>query len=110
MANAWRFGCGGAGAPRGRGRAVELAVCPDGSLRPGCNVRLGIEAVRRGLLTECPPEMLDLLEVATYVYAADQAASRGRPEDLGVNWRREMRFRIPVRDPPGGPTGSCWGR
>jgi hypothetical protein len=42
--------------------------------------------------------MLDLLEVATYVYAADQAAARGRPEDLGSAWRREMRFRIPVRD------------
>jgi len=99
VVNAWRFGCGGSGAPAGRGAVVDLAVRPHGNFRPGGNVRLGIEAVRRGLLTECPPEMLDLLEVATYVYAADQAASRGRPEDLGAAWRREMRFRVPVRNP-----------
>ncbi|BCH23558.1 hypothetical protein MesoLjLb_33430 [Mesorhizobium sp. L-8-3] len=45
--------------------------------------------------------LLDLLEVAAYVYCADQQASRGSEKltDVGSGWRRLMRFTIPVRDP-----------
>src|SRR4029077_18177 len=43
----------------------------------------------------------DLLEVAAYVYAADQAVTRGGTVvvDYGDSWRRRFRFEIPVRCP-----------
>jgi hypothetical protein len=99
VANAWRFGCGRAGSPDGDGAAVDLDLRPHDNFAPQGNVRLGIESVRSSLLAECPAALLDLLEVATYVYAADQAAARGTPADLGACWRRTLSFRIPVRDP-----------
>jgi hypothetical protein len=48
-----------------------------------------------------PVALADLLEVATYVYCADQAFSRGgkRIVDYGQGWRRRFRFRIAVRLP-----------
>jgi hypothetical protein len=44
---------------------------------------------------------LDLLEVATYVFSADAAISRGGKTDsrLGSYWRRAIRLKIPVRSP-----------
>lgn len=43
---------------------------------------------------------LDLLEIAAFVFTADQAASRGgdRSFEYGQSWRRNFRFEIPVRD------------
>jgi hypothetical protein len=43
---------------------------------------------------------LDLIDIATYVYCADQAICRGskKDEDLGANWRRNLYFRIPIRE------------
>ena len=40
-------------------------------------------------------------QVATYVYCADQAVTRGGSdvEGAGENWRRKLYFRIPVRNP-----------
>ncbi len=102
MANAWRFGCGGSGIPEGDGKPVSLALYPSNSstaVSQTGNVRLGIESIRRSLLTECPADLLDLLELATYVYVADQVAARGRPTDLGACWRRTLSFRVPVRNP-----------
>lgn len=42
----------------------------------------------------------DLLEIATYVYCADQIVTRGGAgvDNLGANWRRIFYFRIPVRE------------
>src|SRR5262249_38961817 len=42
---------------------------------------------------------LDLLEIAAYVYAADQATTRGGTVriDYGESWYRNFRFEIPVR-------------
>jgi hypothetical protein len=41
------------------------------------------------------------LEIASYVYAADSAISRGGNTDsqLGARWRRKLQFLIPVRQP-----------
>src|SRR5262249_46190508 len=41
------------------------------------------------------------LEIATYVYCADQATSRGGDAQVGMGaaWRRSFRFVIPVRNP-----------
>ena len=65
------------------------------------NARLRIEDVRGPLAKEVPDPLLDLLDVAAYVYAADQAVPRGQPADadLGRRWRRRLFFRVPVRAP-----------
>jgi hypothetical protein len=66
---------------------------------PEPNVRLRIEDVLDGLWREVPDILLGLLDVATYVYSADQAVSRGSDKDVnfGQEWRRRMHFAIPVR-------------
>jgi hypothetical protein len=48
-----------------------------------------------------PEVATDLLEVAAYVYAADQVVTRGgtREFEYGDRWRRHFRFVIPVRRP-----------
>jgi hypothetical protein len=43
----------------------------------GANLALSFEDIRRQLLREIPKQFLDLIEIATYVYCADQVISRG---------------------------------
>jgi hypothetical protein len=47
------------------------------------------------------PVLFDLLEIATYVYCADQATTRGggTAKNYGAKWRRRFQFHIPVRTP-----------
>jgi hypothetical protein len=68
---------------------------------PAANVRLAIEDLRRPLWANVPEAFLDLLDVAAYVYAADQALGRGTPQDagFGARWRRDLVFAVPVRAP-----------
>jgi 7-cyano-7-deazaguanine synthase in queuosine biosynthesis len=65
------------------------------------NVRLQISDISRKLLADIPDILIDLLEVASYVYAADSAIPRGGKVDaqMGKRWRRNFRFVIPVRLP-----------
>src|SRR5262245_33284997 len=65
------------------------------------NVSLQSEDVGRRMLASLPNILADLLEVATYVYAADRMVGRGgkTAPDLGADWRRNLHFVIPVRDP-----------
>ena len=68
------------------------------------NVNLDLEGLSRTLWADPPAPLRDLLDVAVYVYAADQAVERaggGRVdgEEIGAGWRRNFRFRIPVRTP-----------
>ena len=65
------------------------------------NVRLEIEDISRRLLANISDTHADLLEIASYIYAADSAISRGGKTDphLGGQWRRKFRFVIPVRQP-----------
>lgn len=63
------------------------------------NVHLRIEDISRSLMNSIPPQLIDLIEIATFVYVADQSFSRGGAdvEDMGANWRRPLQFEIPVR-------------
>jgi len=85
--------CGGLGGPLA---AEPLRLAIDG---PEKNVFLNIEDVFGHLYCAVPPALNDLLDVAAYVYAADQAVSRGGPADSGERWRRNFVFRVPVREP-----------
>src|SRR5262245_50195003 len=68
---------------------------------PGRNVHLAVEDVRRAMFGDVPAPFLDLIDLAAFVYAADQAVPRGSPEDwgFGAGWRRRLFFRVAVRDP-----------
>jgi len=50
-------------------------------------------------LTHVPARLLDLLEIAAYVYCADRWTDRGSREAVEYHgWGREFRFHIKVRD------------
>src|SRR5262245_29481219 len=89
--------CSGASAkPRGDEKLLTLN-------RHGAsaNVRVEIEDISRRLLANVSDAHADLLDIASYIYAADSAISRGGKVDtqLGALWRRKFRFAIPVRQP-----------
>jgi hypothetical protein len=93
--------CGGVEGPKVLGRTtVQLDLHG-----PLANVKLSISDIARKLLVNIPDRLVDLLEIATYVYAADGAISRGGKTDseMGARWRRTLRFKIPVREP------TLWG-
>jgi hypothetical protein len=64
-------------------------------------VRLRVEHLARRAQAPVPDVEADLLEVAAYVFAADQAVTRGGPVriDYGAAWRRRFRLEVPVRRP-----------
>jgi len=68
---------------------------------PQKNVNCQIKNVCESLKTNIPDLLLDLVEIASYVYTADQAVSRGPNTDPGVGaqWRRHFLFYIAVRRP-----------
>lgn len=89
--------CGGSSAPYpATEQTIRLSVHGD-----DVNVRLRIEDISRTMLSNIPDVLLDLLEVAAYVYCADQRLPRGSDKltDFGRDWRRDMRFTIPLRQP-----------
>ncbi|HMP83723.1 MAG TPA: 7-cyano-7-deazaguanine synthase [Verrucomicrobiota bacterium] len=64
-------------------------------------LRLELEDLHGKLFKPVPKQFEDLLEIATYVYCADQATSRGGldVDTFGGRWRRRFQFHIPVREP-----------
>jgi len=97
MANERAILCGGASGanlPVTSEKAVHLRLW--GGHDP---VALKINDISRPMMANVPPAFLDLVEIATYVYCADQAVTRGGDgvENLGADWRRRLFFRIPVR-------------
>jgi hypothetical protein len=91
----FEFTCGGAEPPAtGRGERRALDVQGDAK-----NINLRITDISRALISNIPDVLLDLLEVAAYVYCADQQTRRGSETltDYAAAWRRERIFQIPVR-------------
>jgi hypothetical protein len=89
--------CGGLDRPR-KGSVSGVNLNLHGT---SPNVRLRIADISTRLVTNIPDVLVDLLEVASYIYAADAAISRGGETDaqMGARWRRKFRFVIPVRQP-----------
>jgi 7-cyano-7-deazaguanine synthase in queuosine biosynthesis len=91
--------CGGVGLPA-RGRRWREASRVQLRLGRGTrDVHLRLEHLSQQLCANLPEVATDLLEIAAYVYAADQAASRSglKEFEYGDRWRRHFRFDIPVR-------------
>src|SRR5215471_18827207 len=65
------------------------------------NVSLKVEDISKKLIRNIPDLLIDLIEIASYVFCADQATSRGGDvqQAMGADWRRDFRFIIPVRNP-----------
>jgi 7-cyano-7-deazaguanine synthase in queuosine biosynthesis len=65
------------------------------------NVDLHLHDISRRMVSNIPSALTDLLEIAAYVFAADERSPRGGAAmaALGRDWRRRFRFIIPVRDP-----------
>lgn len=65
------------------------------------NVNLKITDISKAMVSNIPDVLMDLLELAAYVYCADQRCPRGSDmlPDYGSHWRRDMRFTIPMRLP-----------
>jgi hypothetical protein len=64
------------------------------------NVNLKLSDISGTMAANIPDILVDLLEIATYVYCADQATIRGNSaRNYGAGWRRRFKFYIPVRQP-----------
>jgi hypothetical protein len=65
------------------------------------DVRRSINQLTAAMQAGITDLAVDLIDVAAYVYAADQAITRGgsREFDYGERWHRQLRFEIPVRCP-----------
>lgn len=92
------FACGGARPELSAADGEPVRLDVQGDAR---NVNLKITDINRAMVSNIPEVLLDLLEVAAYVYCADQRASRGSDKltEYGRHWRRAMNFTIPVRRP-----------
>lgn len=92
-----RVFCGGLAGGRHKD-ALHIDVnAPSGSPK---RVNLEISDISRPLADNIPTVLTDLLEIAAYVYCADQFTTRGTSQmtDMGAFWRRKFRLKIPVRE------------
>ncbi len=63
------------------------------------NVRIQLDALRTGLLTDVPERIDDLLRIASFVYSADTRIKRGTEKDVfGIYWKRNINLIVPVND------------
>ena len=65
------------------------------------NLKLKLDQMRRRLVGHEPERLTDLLEIASYVFAADRTTSRGSAvlRNMGEKWRRTFHLVIGVREP-----------
>lgn len=74
----------------------NLSYYDNGIIKP--NVKNGLAHFIHDI-TALSPNIIDLLEIASYVHAADKLVFRGEPDSLNNNsWVRSFLFHIPVRD------------
>jgi 7-cyano-7-deazaguanine synthase in queuosine biosynthesis len=95
MAERYVF-CGGLSGGN-RPNALHIDVnAPAGTSR---RVNLHIADISGPLADNIPETLTDMLEIAAYVYCADQFTTRGTSQmtDMGARWRRRFHFKIPVR-------------
>jgi len=67
---------------------------------PNFNIRLALESFYDYVVGDYQPLAVDLIRIATFVYAADTSITRGGGTDVwGDEWARNLAFRIPVLEP-----------
>ena len=96
--------CSGAALPDAFTGREDLRVIPletIGSTGTEPNVTLLLENITDVFAQSLTHRLVDLLEIAAYVYAADSSTNRGEgwcEEGTREPWSREFHFVIPVRD------------
>jgi len=85
---------------------VSCAGAPEDALRLAAsgnnkNLTIDVQGITKTLTGRVPPEFRDLILIAAYVLAGDQAFSRGTADDtnMGDKWRRRFHFVIGVERP-----------
>jgi hypothetical protein len=97
--------CGGASPSTGSASAADALKLDLWDRGLGTKVTLKIQDLNQRLGANLSPAFHDLLEIATYVWTADQAIGRGglpKVKDVdtfGEMWRRTLHFHVPVRQP-----------
>jgi hypothetical protein len=94
--------CSGLELPKADPLRKGRHVVPLDTLDEEGNVNLLIENVTRAFRRAMPPRVVDLLEIAAYVFAADCSASRDgawKNDEAEEPWGRDFHFAVPVRDP-----------
>jgi 7-cyano-7-deazaguanine synthase in queuosine biosynthesis len=102
MRNKTVIPCGGLSLSGSLEAGTDVLPLTVGSGKRGVhNVTLEIQHLPQQLQRPIPTAFRDLLDIATYVYTADQATTRGGVgvDVFGANWRRHFEFHIPVRMP-----------
>lgn len=90
--------CGGLQPPRTSPTdMLKLDMNASAALPHKVNLHLG--DLSRPMADNIPEVLTDILEIAAYVYCADQFTKRGTElmTNMGADWRRKYRFIIPVR-------------
>jgi hypothetical protein len=92
------FLCSGATQRGGEAKGRKVITLAASGKNPNVTIRVGDLA--RIFMGSVSPRMLDLMEIAAYVYTADSGTSRGTGwiDDATEQWSRDLRFVIPVRD------------
>src|SRR3954452_7721151 len=90
---------GGLLAPKAR-RAGDLVLDPAAPRGEADVTPIRLHELTRKMLSDLPPRCLDLLEIASYIYSADQFVRRDSKlmPDMGAGWRRSFEFHMAVRD------------
>lgn len=92
------FLCNGAERPKNLDEKAKVTSLSYFKKDPECKVNLQLPRFVDQVY-HLPSRVLDLLEIAAYVFAADRAAHRGPREAVELHaWRRTMHFVIRVRD------------
>ena len=93
------FLCGGSTKPKGAKSPLKIETIPLLLWGRHSNIALKISDLTKKMVSNLPDLYADLLEIATYIYCADQTTTRGGSgaTNIGANWRRNMHFVIPVR-------------
>ena len=92
------FVCDGAAVPlQWQQRQWDQRMNIDHYSSPRANITLKVQNLSHALQQSLLPRAWDLVRIAAYVYAADQAISRWTPTDVyGKRWRRDLTLCIPV--------------
>ena len=90
--------CNGADLPRQLDQSEPFVLEYRESAASSPNIKLALPDFVRDL-SHLPSRILDLLEIAAYVFCADRLASRGRKDNVEYHsWPRLFHFVIKVRD------------
>jgi hypothetical protein len=95
--------CSGASVSDNDSLRQDRVVLDLDSIGNKANVNLRLQDVARVLKKNLSPRLIDLLEIASYVFTADAATRRGTEwtnDSTTEAWERDFTFVIPVRDEP----------